>query len=168
MLWTYVLNTNCCCVYFDCHMIWILFWWVNEAWSYTVSTSYDLVSSGHFPQRLCRLVGPAKLVQVAALICNRFSLCCYSFRSFQYFRTCIRGSLTFTDLALVYHSFSSLRCVNACLHDSLNVSESCLFIPQQTQLPDYYLFMLVSVNAVLMPVGLEYAYGCWFSFSLRR
>ena len=25
MPWTYVLNTNCCRVYVDCHMIWILF-----------------------------------------------------------------------------------------------------------------------------------------------
>ena len=117
-------------ILFDCHMIWVLFWWVNEAWSYIVSASNDLVGSGRFSQRLCRLVGPAKLVQVAALICNRFSLCCYSFRSFQYFRTCIRGSLAFTDLALVYHSFSLLQQVNAFFHDRLKSSESCLFISQ--------------------------------------
>jgi hypothetical protein len=46
----------------------------------------------------------------------------------------------FTDLASVYHSSSLLQCVNACLHDSLKVSESCLFVPQQTQFPDCYLF----------------------------
>jgi hypothetical protein len=98
-----------------------------------------IVGSGRYPQRLCRLVGPAKLVQVAALFCNRFSLCCHSFSSFQGFRTCIRGSLAFTDLALVYHSFSSLQCVNVYLHDSLKVSESCLFIPQRNHFPDCYL-----------------------------
>jgi hypothetical protein len=38
--------------------------------------------------------------------------------------------LAFTDFVSVYHSFSSLQCVNVCLHDTLKVLGLCLFVPQ--------------------------------------
>ena len=57
---------------------------------YTVVALNDIVSSGCSLQRLYLLVGPAKQVQVAALLCLRFSLS-------QCFGICIHDSLKFKN-----------------------------------------------------------------------
>ena len=155
-------------IYFDCHMIWILFWWVNEAWGYIVFASYDLVGFGRFPQRLCRLVGPAKLVQVVALICNRFSLCCFSLSSFRYFTARIWGSLAFVDFVSVYHSFNPSQHVNVCLHNTLKVSGLCLFVPQLNHYS--VLLSLTLLNIKHKTDACRVRICIWlfgFSFSLR-
>jgi hypothetical protein len=70
-------NLNCCCVSIACNMSWILcFWWVNGVSHSFVFTSCELVGSVFLPQRLRRLVGPAKLVHAAVFISNRLVSVC--------------------------------------------------------------------------------------------